>query len=636
MAEHFTQNFIDLSNGGFCPNRTAELGLYHREGTLHIRPLMIMSQELFPVEVVEVPHSMPQAVITSSGASHTPSVALEWDVGSTAYGLDCMKVTAARVGFVCRHLIDCKCLGGLIHQGNKLDCISRFICGSFNTGNDVSFYSTHNVGFYKSLLTAVAVFMVIPSGVCCGGKPRGINSKVHFNYFQRAGTLLYKAFKQWSQFGILQITECTIIVGGLTNHPVFLSLFQLAGKSPAGHSAVGLEHQPEHDIGQWQTGTAKPVLWLLNAITEVMEQGYKVFLFMGLSLIIGCPFLSTSHSDRLGIGGTAVWLSFSLNYVLNGMDMFAGQMPFLKIGAGAKRLAVVKTHEIVTITRLGRDFPAQSVFLNPTCCRYYQPSFLSRIHFFSPGLLFTDSIYYKGLTCQYLRYIFLVNIFRSYLWEIITKNQELLPSQLIGVVVDMNGFLVIQMSVLECVLNVKVQIGINQRSLLDGKVVMSCNIGQYLPADDSPITEVERVIHLQMLAYPGRQRGRRRRLLPPQEMELVVITQEGKTLSLSGVFLPELGSCYLSLSQGKTVFREFHAHEGHKNPKRRNHPITQLHMHFPTTNFPLIEYHSSYAYSLGEADFDNVEDCIKFMCIELDINVVEYQPKLRSRGDKNE
>jgi hypothetical protein len=158
---------------------------------------------------------------------------------------------------------------------------------------------------------------------------------------------------------------------------------------------------------------------------------------------------------------------------------------------------------------------------------------------------------------------------------------------------------------------------------------MTCNVKQYLPQDDQPVAESERVIHLQMTVQQGRRRGRRASFLPPQDVEFVVITQEGQTLHLTGYCVPETEECFLSLHHGSTVLRKFESHEGHMNPGRRNHPISRCHMHFPSVKFPLITHNSSYAYSIDEAGFEAVEDCLKSLCAELGIDMSEWQPRLR-------
>lgn len=159
---------------------------------------------------------------------------------------------------------------------------------------------------------------------------------------------------------------------------------------------------------------------------------------------------------------------------------------------------------------------------------------------------------------------------------------------------------------------------------------MSCNVGQYLPTDDNPVAEVERVVHLTMIAHQGRRRSRGRgHFIPPQDIEFIVTTQEGHILHLTGYCRSEVEEYYLDLQQGRLVLREFHVHEGHVNPMGRNHPVTRLHMHFPSGNFPLVEGKSSYAYSMGDDGFGDVTDCVEFFCAELGISLDPWQPHLR-------
>ena len=183
---------------------------------------------------------------------------------------------------------------------------------------------------------------------------------------------------------------------------------------------------------------------------------------------------------------------------------------------------------------------------------------------------------------------------------------------------------------LKCVQSAKVLIGTNQGKWLDSRSLMSCNVEQYLPADDSPVADVERIVRLKMIAQQGRRRGRwRGHFLPPQNVEFIISTREGHTLHLTGYCLTDLEECYLALQQRKLVLRKFHAHEGHINPMGRNHPITRIHMHFPSIKFPLIESRSSYAYSIDEDGFNNVADCLEFFCAELSIDLAGWQPYLR-------
>ena len=240
---------------------------------------------------------------------------------------------------------------------------------------------THQVGLNPSLLTSLlAILMVKPSGISSGGEARRVNGKVSLNSLKRTGTLLNKGFEERCQFWIFQIAESTIVMGSLRNQPIFLSLFQLSGESPPRHSCIGLEYQTKYYIRQRQSWATKPVFWLCNSITEVTEQGNKVFLFVGLCGIVGSPVLIIGYSNSLGVSSSAIGLGLSLDNAFYSVNMLAGLMASLIIRAGAKWLPVVKVYDIRAITRLGRYFPSQSILFNLRSCCYYQSFFLSRIH----------------------------------------------------------------------------------------------------------------------------------------------------------------------------------------------------------------------------------------------------------------
>lgn len=174
--------------------------------------------------------------------------------------------------------------------------------------------------------------------------------------------------------------------------------------------------------------------------------------------------------------------------------------------------------------------------------------------------------------------------------------------------------------------HVKVNLG----ELLDYSNFMSCNVAQYLPTDDSPVVDVEQVVHLGMVAQQVRRLGRGRgRLIPPQGIEFVITTQKGHRLHLTGYCLPDVEECHLALHHDKDVLRKFHAHDGHMNPKRRDYPTARLHMHFPSVKYPLIEKSSSYAYSIDDDGFfSDVADCLKYFCTELGVDMSGWQPHL--------
>jgi len=238
--------------------------------------------------------------------------------------------------------------------------------------------------------------------------------------------------------------------------------------------------------------------------------------------------------------------------------------------------------------------------------------------------------HFKVLTCLGIWYIPIVNIIRNDEWPRIIFLSAKSSYGVIVVGVATNGFLGIRTNIRVYALSAKAQIGTGPNKQLGGSNLMSCNVAQYLPSDDSPVTEIERIVHSKMVAQQGRRRGRgRAHFLPPQDIEFIITTQEGYTLHLTGYCVPEVEECHLGLHHGSTVLRKFEAHEGHVNPRRRNHPITRIHMHFPSINFPLVMHRSSYAYSIDEDGFDDVAECLEFFCAELSIELGGWQPRLR-------
>ena len=205
MTQNLTKNFIDLSGWGFGSNRSAELAFNHAESSFDIRPLVIMLQESIPIEVVEVPHLIPQTVKLFATLT-TFGIAFEWDIWGSIYGLNCMKTITARVCLVSRYFIDIECLSSCVDQLGKLGSISRFSWGYFNTSNNMGFNTAHQMSFdplgFTSFLTP---FLVKPSVVGSGCEARRINGKVSFNGFQRTGTLLNQGFQKWGQFRVFQI-----------------------------------------------------------------------------------------------------------------------------------------------------------------------------------------------------------------------------------------------------------------------------------------------------------------------------------------------------------------------------------------------------------------------------------------------
>lgn len=95
MAQNLAQNLIDLGNWSLCPDYSPELCLYPRKYTFRIRPLMIMLQKDFPIELVEMPHTIPQDVEFMMMVSHTSGIDLEEDKGRPTNRLNYYKMAPA-------------------------------------------------------------------------------------------------------------------------------------------------------------------------------------------------------------------------------------------------------------------------------------------------------------------------------------------------------------------------------------------------------------------------------------------------------------------------------------------------------------------------------------------------------------
>ena len=80
MAQNLAQNLVDLSSWGLGSDRTAELGLNHGEHRLHVRPLVVVLKKCSLIEVVVMPHTIPQAIELVMMVSYASRIDLERNV----------------------------------------------------------------------------------------------------------------------------------------------------------------------------------------------------------------------------------------------------------------------------------------------------------------------------------------------------------------------------------------------------------------------------------------------------------------------------------------------------------------------------------------------------------------------------
>ena len=154
------------------------------------------------------------------------------------------------------------------------------------------------------------------------------------------------------------------------------------------------------------------------------------------------------------------------------------------------------------------------------------------------------------------------------------------------------------------------------------------DVRQFLPQDDYPVKEIERILGLDIKLdlTRGRRKGRGKAFLPPQEVEIVAITSEYQTLHFTSrlAFGEEVVT---SLQHAGTFLRKYHTHSGHRNPTITVDASEGPHIHFPSEKYPLYEGRSSYAYP--SADWaETATDGVYALCEELNIPVDVLQLRL--------
>ena len=115
MTQNLTEDFINLSNRGLGSDTGSKFGLNHVEGSFYIRPLMVMSQKLFPIEVVVVPRSLPETIICAMPL-RSGAVGLERDIRRSVYSYYSVEILFAGISLISRHFINIERLNGSIQQ----------------------------------------------------------------------------------------------------------------------------------------------------------------------------------------------------------------------------------------------------------------------------------------------------------------------------------------------------------------------------------------------------------------------------------------------------------------------------------------------------------------------------------------
>ena len=162
---------------------------------------------------------------------------------------------------------------------------------------------------------------------------------------------------------------------------------------------------------------------------------------------------------------------------------------------------------------------------------------------------------------------------------------------------------------------------------------MSCDVGQYLPDNDQPLEEIERLVHLPKMAYSRgnlRRQGRGNSFVPRNRLEMNVIASEGQEITLLA-YKEKWGEVIVELHRGDEKIRSLHTHEGHRNPGH-GYGMSDGHMHFPTRQYPLVKNRSQYAYEVDCPYMDRLTDIVQYFGGFLNIEIDALQLQLENGG----
>ena len=134
-------------------------------------------------------------------------------------------------------------------------------------------------------------------------------------------------------------------------------------RPPAGHGGVDFRADGKDHIRQREPGPSHPLRRLRDGITQLPQQLAKDFLFVGLRRVVGGPVPPVGHSHGLGLDGGTVGPFLPLDDKLDGVDVLAGLLTPLEVGARAEGFAVDIDH-VRAVAGLGRDLIAEAVLIN--------------------------------------------------------------------------------------------------------------------------------------------------------------------------------------------------------------------------------------------------------------------------------
>ncbi len=203
MTKNFTKHLVFHRNVGLAPHVVAELGLNHHDRGFNVAALVVVREELFPIQREVVKHFLPNAATVHAGRSlfeRNVSCGIDREHG--------FQITNAGIPFVSQDLVDLKMLRSLVNQRRQQRGIVGMLPLNLYRRNHVRFDAAHDVRLNPIvLLFDHAVFLIKPASEAGSHETRRIHSEVSFNSLERQGAPRNQASQDWRQIGILKIVE---------------------------------------------------------------------------------------------------------------------------------------------------------------------------------------------------------------------------------------------------------------------------------------------------------------------------------------------------------------------------------------------------------------------------------------------
>lgn len=177
MAKNLAKRLIHHGGISLASQRIPEFALEHRKGALNIAALVLMLQEIFPLELEVVKHLPEKSRRVLRGC-----VPLESDERRSVVGCNRGHVDRTAISRICRNLRDRKCPCSRVNERRHSGTIARTFLPDFHGGNDVRFDSAHDMRFDPlRLFPHPAVLVVKPARVPGSAETGRVHGEINFH-----------------------------------------------------------------------------------------------------------------------------------------------------------------------------------------------------------------------------------------------------------------------------------------------------------------------------------------------------------------------------------------------------------------------------------------------------------------------